>query len=85
MNVFYELISDNAGKKLKRERQAWGMSRRKLAILVMSDPETIENIENGYVCMLDSDLLRRISEVLDVNMFDFFIRKLTFNEMLAIV
>ena len=47
--------------------------------------KTIEYIEKGYVCMLDSDLLRRISETLDVNMFDFFKRKLTFKEMLAIV
>ena len=82
MNLFYELISDDAGRKLKKERQAWGMSRRRLAKL---DKETIEYIEKGYVCMLDSELLRRISETLDVNMFDFFKRKLTFKEMLAIV
>lgn len=30
-NLFYELISDNAGKRLKYERESWGMSRRKLA------------------------------------------------------
>ena len=85
MNLFYELISDDAGRKLKKERQAWGMSRRRLAKLVKTDNETIEYIEKGYVCMLDSELLRRISETLDVNMFDFFKRKLTFKEMLAIV
>ena len=85
MNLFYELISDKAGKKIKRERKAWGMSRRRLAKLTGTDKETIEYIENGYVCMLDSNLLRRISETLDVNMFDFFKRKLAFEEMLAIV
>ena len=85
MNLFYQLISDDAGKRLKYERRAWGMSRRKLAKLAFTDPETIEDIEKGYVCMLDSELLRRISETLDVNMFDFFKRKLTFKEMLAIV
>ena len=85
MNLFYDLISDNAGKQIKRERKAWGMSRGRLAKLVKTDRETIEYIENGYVCMLDADLLRRISETLDVNMFDFFKRKLTFQEMLSIV
>ena len=37
MNLFYELISDDAGKKLKKERQAWGMYRRILAKLVKTD------------------------------------------------
>ena len=83
--MFYELISDNAGKQIKRERKAWGMSKRRLARLTGTDKETIEYIENGYVCMLDSNLLRRIAEVLDVSMFDFFRKKLTFEEMLAIV
>ncbi|MBR3523958.1 MAG: helix-turn-helix transcriptional regulator [Bacilli bacterium] len=85
MTLFYNLLSDLAGRKIKKERQAWGMSRRKLARLVKTDEETIKYIENGYVCMLDSDLLRRISEVLDVNMFDFFKRKLSHDEILAIV
>ena len=66
MNKFYELISDNAGKKIKRERQAWGMSRRRLARLAKTDKETIEYIENGYVCMLDTNLLKMISEALDI-------------------
>ena len=83
--MFYDLISDNAGKQIRRERKAWGMSRRRLAKLTGTDKETIEYIENGYVCMLDSNLLRRIAEVLDVSMFDFFRKKLTFEEMLAIV
>ena len=85
MSLFYDLISNGAGRKLKGERKAWGMSRRRLAKLTGTDKETIEYIENGYVCMLDSNLLRRIAEVLDVSMFDFFRKKLTFEEMLAIV
>ena len=85
MNLFYKLISNRAGEKIKEERKAWGMSKRRLAKLTYTDKETIEYIENGYVCMLDSNLLRRIAEVLDVSMFDFFRKKLTFEEMLAIV
>ena len=85
MNLFYELISDNAGRKIRRERKSWGMSRRRLAKLSGTDKETIEYIENGYVCMLDANLLRRISEALDVSMFDFFKKQLTFEEMLQII
>lgn len=85
MNKFYELISDNAGKKIKRERQAWGMSRKKLARLAKTDKETIEYVENGYVCMLDTNLLKMISEALDVDMFDFFKRTLTTDELIEIL
>ena len=85
MNIFYELISDNAGKRLKYERKAWGMSRRKLARLAYTDPETIEKIENGYVCMLDFNLLKNLCSTLDVSPFDFFNKNLTTEELLAIV
>ena len=85
MNLFYELISDDAGRKLKKERQAWGMSRRRLAKLAYTDPETIEDIEKGYVCMLDFDLLRKLCKALQVSPFDFFIKQLTTEEILAIV
>lgn len=85
MNLFYELISDRAGNKLKQERKAWGMSRRKLAKLAYTDSETIEYIEKGYVCMLDFDLLRKICKVLQVSPFDFFNKTLTTDELLAIV
>ena len=54
MNLFYQLISDDAGKRLKYERRAWGMSRRKLAKLAFTDPETIEDIEKGYVHLTSS-------------------------------
>ena len=37
-----ELISDDTGTRLKRERREWGMSRRRLAKLSYTDPETIE-------------------------------------------
>ena len=85
MNLFYELISDYAGEQIKKERKEWEMSRRLLAKLVKVDKETIEKIEEGYICMLDIDLLRMISEVLNVNMFSFFKRELTNEEMLEIV
>ncbi len=85
MNLFYQLISDNAGKKLKYERKAWGMSRRRLAKLAYADPETIEDIEKGYVCMLNFNLLRNLCKALQISPFDFFIKQLTTEEILAIV
>lgn len=85
MNLFYQLISDDAGKRLKYERRAWGMSRRKLAKLAFTDPETIEDIEKGYVCMLDFHLLRNLSKTLQISPFDFFIKRLTKEEILAMV
>ena len=85
MNLFYQLISDNAGKKLKYERKAWGMSRRRLAKLAYTDPETIEDIEKGYVCMLNFDLLRNLCKALQISPFEFFVKQLTTEEILAIV
>ena len=85
MNLFYQLISDDAGKRLKYERRSWGMSRRKLAKLAFTDPETIEDIEKGYVSMLDFHLLRNLSKVLQISPFDFFIKRLTKEEILAMV
>ena len=85
MNLFYNLISDSAGKRLMYERKAWGMSRRKLAKLAYTDSETIEDIEKGYVCMLDFNLLRKLCRVLQISPFDFFTKQLTTEEILAIV
>ena len=85
MSLFYDLISNSAGRKLKGERKAWGMSRRRLAKLAYTDPETIEYIERGYVCMLDFDLLRRLCQALQISPFDFFRKQLTTEEILAIV
>lgn len=84
-NLFYELISDDAGKKLRYERKAWGMSIRKLAGKLKIEPEIIEYIENGYVCMLNFSLLRNICEILDVNPFDFFKRKLSTSEIVEMM
>ena len=72
MNLFLKLISDSAGEKIKQERKAWGMSKRRLAKLTYKDQETIESIEKGYVCMLDFKLLRNICKVLQISIFDFF-------------
>ena len=47
MNLFYNLIRDDAGERIKFERKAWGMSRKKLARLAYTDPETIEYIEKA--------------------------------------
>jgi transcriptional regulator with XRE-family HTH domain len=85
MCLFYNLLSDDAGILLKRERKAWGMSRKKLARLTNIEPEVIEYIERGYVCMMDYDMLSRMCKVLQVSPFSFFIRKLTNEEIIKII
>ena len=85
MCLFYNLISDDAGKKLKEERKSWGMSRKKLASLTNIEPEVIEDIERGYVCMMNYDMLSRMCKVLQVSPFSFFIRKLTNEEIIEII
>lgn len=85
MNLFYELISDDAGRKIKYERKAWGMSRRRLARLAYTDPETIEYVEKGYVCMMDFNLLNNIAKALQVSPFIFFRRILTNEEIIDLV
>lgn len=85
MNLFLKLISDGAGEKIKQERKAWGMSKRRLAKLTYIDQETIESIEKGYVCMLDFKLLRNICKVLQISIFDFFTRPVSKEDILAMV
>ena len=85
MNLFLKLISDSAGEKIKQERKAWGMSKRRLAKLAYTDQETIESIEKGYVCMLDFKLLRNICKVLQISIFDFFTRPVSKEDILAMV
>ena len=85
MNLFLKLISDSAGEKIKQERKAWGMSKRRLAKLAYTDQETIESIEKGYVCMLDFKLLRNICKVLQISIFDFFTRPVSKKDILAMV
>lgn len=85
MNLFLKLISDSAGEKIKQERKAWGMSKRRLAKLTYTDQETIEGIEKGYVCMLDFKLLRNICKVLQISIFDFFTRPVSKKDILAMV
>ena len=85
MNLFLKLISDSAGEKIKQERKAWGMSKRRLAKLTYIDHETIEKIEKGYVCMLDFKLLRNICKVLQISIFDFFTRPVSKEDILAMV
>ena len=85
MNLFLKLISDSAGEKIKQERKAWGMSKRRLAKLTYIDQETIESIEKGYVCMLNFKLLRNICKVLQISIFDFFTRPVSKEDILAMV
>ena len=85
MNLFLKLISDGAGEKIKQERKAWGMSKRRLARLTYTDQETIESIEKGYVCMLNFKLLRNIYKVLQISIFDFFTRPVSKEDILAMV
>ena len=85
MCLFYNLLSDDAGKILKKERKAWGMSRKRLARLTNIEPEVIEYIERGYVCMMDYDMLSRMCKVLEISPFLFFRRKLTNEEIIKII
>ena len=85
MNLFLKLISDSAGEKIKQERKAWGMSKRRLAKLTYTDQETIASIEKGYVCMLNFKLLRNICKVLQISIFDFFTRPVSKEDILAMV
>jgi len=85
MNLFMKLISDNAGKKIKRDRKAWGMSLGRLSKLTRIDKEDLFMIEKGYVCMLDFEKLMNICSVLETNPFDYFVRKLTDKELTLIV
>ena len=85
MNLFLKLIGDSAGEKIKQERKAWGMSKRRLAKLTYIDQETIESIEKGYVCMLNFKLLRNICKVLQISIFDFFTRPVSKEDILAMV
>ncbi len=84
MCLYYNLLRDDAGRKLQLERRSWGMSRRRLGYLTHIDPETIEYIERGYVCMMDFDMLVRLSRALDISPFDFFRRTLTTEELVEI-
>lgn len=85
MNLFYELIRDDAGKMIKHERRAWGMSRRRLAKLSFTDSETIESIEKGYVCMMDFNMLMNISKALQVDPFMFFNKYLTEDKIIKLI
>lgn len=84
MNLFYELIRDDAGEKIKYERKAWGMSRKRLASLSFTDCETIEYIENGYVCMMNFKMLVNISKALQVSPFIFLRKTITTEELLEL-
>lgn len=81
LNDYYNLIKENAGTILKYERKSWGMSRGKLAHLAFTDKETIEYIENGYVCMMSPNILKNIAEVLQRDISIFLKRKLTADEI----
>lgn len=81
LTEYYNLIRDDAGKILKYERKQFGYSHKKLAKLAYTDPETIEYIENGYVCMMTPNILKNISLALDIEFDRFFKRKLTTDEI----
>ena len=78
---YYNLIRDDAGKILKRERKQYGYSRRRLAQLAYTDPETIEYIEEGYVCMMTPNILKNIVLTLNLEYDEFLIRKLSADEI----
>ena len=81
LTEYYNLIKDDAGKILKYERKQFGYSWKKLAKLAYTDPETIEYIENGYVCMMTPNILKNLSLALDIEFNVFLKRKLSDDEI----
>ena len=65
------MFIDNLGYILKKERQSWGMSRRRLARLSNTDKETIEDIESGKIKNPDFFLILNICDILDLVIFDY--------------
>lgn len=61
--------SKKLGKLIKKEREEWGMSRRRLAHLVDVDIEDIKEIECGKNENPDFFLLLTICEILDISLY----------------
>lgn len=83
--MFKDLLVEDISDRLKKERKAWGMSRRRLARLSHTDKETIEEIEYGNLKNLDFELLMRICEALEISAFSFLKKGTTVEELLAVI
>ena len=83
--MFTNLIIDDLGKKIKKERCEWGMSRARLAQLSYTDKEIIEEIENGIYYDLDFKLLVNICDALQISAFSFIKDGVTINELLKVI
>ena len=57
----------NFGKIIKKERKEWGMSRRKLALLLDEEVDTIEAIELGKLKNPNFYLILKICKILDIS------------------
>lgn len=76
------IYKDNLGKLIKRNRKAWGMGKFKFAYLIGEEFDFVENLESGKIKNISLNLLLRIADVLQVNMYDFIRKDVSDNEIL---
>lgn len=60
---------DDLGKIIKRERKAWGMSRRRLGKLTNLEFDEVEEIETGINKNPSFYLMLKICDVLQISVF----------------
>lgn len=60
---------DDLGKIIKRERKAWGMSKRRLGKLTNLEFDEVEGIETGINKNPSFYLMLKICDVLQISIF----------------
>lgn len=60
---------DDLGKIIKRERKAWGMSKRRLGKLTNLEFDEVEEIETGINKNPSFYLMLKICDVLQISIF----------------
>lgn len=68
------IYKNNLGKIIKKNRKLWGMGKFKFAYLIGEEFDFVDDLESGKIKNISLNLLLRIADVLQVNMYDF-IRK----------
>lgn len=60
---------DDLGKIIKRERKAWGMSRRRLGKLINLEFDEVEEIETGINKNPSFYLMLKLCDALQISIF----------------
>lgn len=76
------IYKDNLGKLIKKNRKVWGMGKFKFAYLIGEEFDFVEDLESGKIKNISLNLLLRIADVLQVNMYDFIKKDVSDNEIL---